>query len=311
MTEKFVGIGKDSWIQYSFNRSYTNPFPEKDFSIKLEPKAPSAVVPWETACNNVAQDIYETYKNLYVAMSGGIDSENVANTFYRLKIPFKPIIFQAGDLHDIDSWWALKWCKDRKIEPIVIQHTIEEWIQNNMAVSKTHCSRFGAGWLTPLLKYVETRGGYLVTGSGFFEYFPDPNLDHLYKYPYLKDNNVVDEFGVITNTGYVINETDLLQHKIQRADYQHPYNFLSWTPEIVLSYISLRDMSKTSEENKSTIMNCVPRPKIGGVHHQFFRTYSSQVRQWVYIKSRIGKNETAYIGSADKLKHCLLTGTHI
>ena len=115
------GIGKNKWIRYSFNRSYANPFPEKDFEIYLNPYSASTVVPWETACNNVAHDIYESYKNIYLAMSGGIDSENVANTFYRLNIPFKPIIFQAGDLHDIDSWWALKWCKDRNIEPVVLQ----------------------------------------------------------------------------------------------------------------------------------------------------------------------------------------------
>lgn len=75
------------------------------------------------------------YDNLYVAMSGGIDSEFVAQTFLDLGIPFKPIIFRVSDLNELDIWWAFKWCRDNSIEPVVVDATIEDWSTRLSSVS--------------------------------------------------------------------------------------------------------------------------------------------------------------------------------
>ena len=48
-------------------------------------------------------------------MSGGIDSE-VAETFYRLNIPFRVLIQRLFEgANDYDIMYAVKYCKERSI----------------------------------------------------------------------------------------------------------------------------------------------------------------------------------------------------
>ena len=78
-------FGKDGWIKFHFYRSKSNPVPERDFVITLHPKDKSQIISFEQAAKNVARDIHTNYTNIFVAMSGGIDSEYVAETFLKLE----------------------------------------------------------------------------------------------------------------------------------------------------------------------------------------------------------------------------------
>jgi len=51
-----------------------------------------------------------------ITMSGGIDSELVAETFYQLNIPFRVLIQRIlGGANDYDIMYAVKYCKKRSI----------------------------------------------------------------------------------------------------------------------------------------------------------------------------------------------------
>jgi len=292
------GFGKNQWIKYRLNRSYTNPWPASELDVYLCPSKSSTIVPWEVAAKNVAIDIAENYSNLYVAMSGGIDSEFVARTFLQLGIPFTSIIFKVEDLNELDIWWAFKWCRENNIEPVVVEVTGDEWVQRLVTISRDFCGRFGAGngTMSFLYDYVRSAGGKLITGAGFPEYYPDENLSYMWtKYTDSKMSN---------KNGYLIHEPDIIQAIMYP---EMPFNFLSWTPEIVLSYVSARDMTKTSAENKSIIMNCHPRPKNMGVGDLFFRTHAV-LRNWISIRRKIGTAEADYIGSKDEIIDILTSG---
>jgi hypothetical protein len=292
------GFGKDSWIRYRLNRSYTNPWPKSELDIYLCPTSAARIVPWKQAANNVAVDIASTYTNIYVAMSGGIDSEFVARTFLELGIPFTPIIFKVEDLNELDIWWAFKWCRENHIEPIVVEVMGDQWVERLITISRNYCGRFGAGngTMSFLYDYVREHSGKLVTGAGFPEYYPDENLSYMQtRYVDSKMNN---------KEGYLIHEPDIIQTIMYP---EMPFNFLSWTPEIVLSYVYHRDMTKTSAENKSRIMNCHPRPKNMGVGDLFFRTHPV-ARNWLTIRRKIGTAEAEYIGSKDEIIRMLTTG---
>ena len=83
---------------------------------------------------NHGKDIREDYLNLVaefalkykdhefvLGMSGGIDSEVCAETFYRLKIPFRVLSIRLfNGQNDFDLVYAAKYCKDRKINQKVI-----------------------------------------------------------------------------------------------------------------------------------------------------------------------------------------------
>ena len=75
MNKNLSMMGRDGWIKFAINRNYDNPYPEKELEAYLSPSTPSQIVSWSQAARNVAEDIASNYKNLYVAMSGGIDSE--------------------------------------------------------------------------------------------------------------------------------------------------------------------------------------------------------------------------------------------
>ena len=317
-----IRIGKKGWILCRLNRSYENPFPESDMDVMLEPYSFANVVPWETACDNVARDIYETAggKKLYLAMSGGIDGENVAKSFLRNGIPFTPIIFRVSTLHDIDTWWAERWCKENGIEPIIYDTvTVKEFAMKTVEINQRYCSRTSCGpaILEFCKQYVENLGGLLVTGAGFSEYFPDENLEYLrnggriVKYTetgdysnehiLFYDTKLVNPDRTDRNVGYLWHEPDIINAFICEG---HPWNFLSWTPEIVLSYICERDYVNTSADNKARIMKCTPRPKIGTINEYVYSTWPLLIR-WLYIRKGIGNSESDFLGTVPELKKLL------
>lgn len=304
--DSLPGMGKDGWIKYSFNRSYTTPYPEAEMKVYLRPSGPTEVVPMDVAADNVARDIYSNYKKIFVAMSGGIDSEYVAKVLKRLDIPFTPIIFEVGTLNELDAWWAYKWCKENKITPIVINVPGEDFVDGVVAINKKFCTRTAGGpfAMSKCAEIARKEGGILLTGAAFIEYFPDVNLNYLTVGNY-KDATLHDQNGVINKFGYIFHEPDIINHMILQ---DMPFNFLSWTPEIVLAYMAARDMSKTSEEVKAEMFNCHPRPKMGISVPSYFWTFSPKAHPWVQLRKDLGTTEVDYLGTPEELIELLKTG---
>ena len=65
---------------------------------------------------NLVTRFHKIYKGEYViTMSGGIDSELVAETFYQLNIPFKVLIQRLfKGANDYDIMYAVKYCKEKQ-----------------------------------------------------------------------------------------------------------------------------------------------------------------------------------------------------
>ena len=120
-------FGKDGWIKFYFYRSKSNPVPERDFVITLHPKDKSQIISFEQAAKNVARDIHTNYTNIFIAMSGGIDSEYVAETFLKLGLPFTPIIFELENLNYLDVWHAHRWCHYNNIRPEIIKFNLKDY----------------------------------------------------------------------------------------------------------------------------------------------------------------------------------------
>ena len=77
-----------------------------------------------------------------ITMSGGIDSEVTAETFYHLGIPFRVLIlsylrcYESGDII-----WAVKWCKDRDIPYKIIKLSFDEFVENTIQQA-IECGQF-------------------------------------------------------------------------------------------------------------------------------------------------------------------------
>jgi hypothetical protein len=296
--------GKDGWIKMRFNRNYNEPYMDSDMDAYLCPTGPTTVRDITAVSNEIAQELYDTYGKIYVGMSGGIDSEWVAKSFHRQGIPFTPIIYEAEDLNAADSWWAHKWCADNGVKEITYKEYIFQYIKGIVELGSNDCLRTPGGpyVTTRLARYVEDQGGVLVTGAGFPELFPDPNIE--YMAGRFLDNKLMNLDGTVKNAGWLFHEADFT---INRHCGNHPWNFLSWRPDIVLSYIALRTEGST-EFNKARIFDCIPRPKSTGVPDVFWRSRLPLLEHWIRIKNRIGTSEVDYIGSTEQLVAVLTTG---
>jgi hypothetical protein len=243
---------KDNWIDISWD-GLPKRKQKENLRLTFNQKA-NKIIPFDQACDQVAQEIYSEHKNLYVALSGGCDSENVANAFYRNKIPFTPVILIYDNVEDQEqikeSSYAIEWCKKNKVEPWIVHS------QNFIGSAEERASfldirpRLFFGNVTTALlnKTIESVDGVLVTGYQL-EYYPD-HEQMTYLEPQL--GNYV---------GFVMEETD--QYLETMCPNIHPWGFHYWSPDILAAFVNEWDVSMTMQENKANIYKVNHRPKMG------------------------------------------------
>jgi len=299
---------KDGWISYRWNRSIETPYPDHDFEIFLNPKSPTEIVPMDVAARNVAKDIHQTYKNkkLFLAMSGGIDSEYVAVTLKKMNIEFTPIIVQVEQYNQMDAWWVHYWCKQNNIQPITIDITLSNFFLEFLRITKRYWSnRVQAAAIQSFCcDYVNKHNGILIGGGGIHElYIPDPIMPVESKDPTLEGK-----------VGYLFNEADLIKHLVceDKLKLDTPTMFFNWNPEIILSYIAARNNDLTTEENRFKIFNLNPRPKIGAPVTNDFRKYLhindpvvQKTCKVVRLFAGIGTSDSCYLGNTETLMKVL------
>ena len=131
-----LSLNRIYW-EYVQNKSYLRP-PRKYLCSSLIPCiGVRATVPvykkrgksFKNDLTRLVKAFAEKYKhyNFVVSMSGGINSEVTAETFYQLRIPFRVLIqrlFKGANDHDII--FAVKYCKDRNIPFKVVDLSLEK-----------------------------------------------------------------------------------------------------------------------------------------------------------------------------------------
>lgn len=131
-----LSLNRIYW-EYVQNKSYLRP-PSKYLCSTLIPCiGVRATVPiykkrgksFKNDLARLVKAFAEKYKayNFVVSLSGGIDSEVTAETFYQLRIPFRVLIqrlFKGANDHDII--FAVKYCKDRNIPFKVVDLSLEK-----------------------------------------------------------------------------------------------------------------------------------------------------------------------------------------
>jgi len=291
--------GSDDWVHYDY--SIVNQ--RATFSVKLKPTSLAKEdINFTQASDNVAKELYQTYGKIYVAMSGGIDSEYVANTFLRNKIHFQPIIFKAEDLNELDVWWAIEWCKANNREPIIIKQSIKQFCDGLIKQSRM----FGVRWfpgvyaINQCAEYAKKNGGVLTTGSGNYTHYPDLVLSQMKKTS--QDVYKYDDYRIVED-GYYTHLPFLVSHQLNP---EMPINFLEWNPQIVYSYIKEYDLNFDSAVNKARIMGCDRRPKNVGYPEYFWRTeplLQEENRKRRFITTP--QTEVDYLGSRDRVMNLL------
>jgi hypothetical protein len=201
----------------AFDYSYI----DKEFKVKFKPVS-RKVKSWKEELLISAQSIANsTTKTLYVLMSGGIDSEQVARIFLESKIDFKVLTMKhknGTNAHDIK--YATSFCKQYGIEQTFVELDAEHFftIGFEKYVKQGYRSTNIYHYLQLfLIDELEKLGGFGVGGAGEQVYYTIDNKIHLRINPHYTLG-----MDYCKNNGY-----------------QHNLWFNLSTPEIYASYLNI------------------------------------------------------------------------
>ena len=105
--------GLNNWINIDWNTP--QPTCSMDFSNLT-------IMSKQDAIDHTVNKLIENYSTLYVCLSGGIDSEFVANCLLERNVPFTPVIVDYN-YNGAEVWYAYYWCYRNKITPKIFKLT--------------------------------------------------------------------------------------------------------------------------------------------------------------------------------------------
>jgi hypothetical protein len=191
--------------------------------------------------NRLAKKLYEEYDNLYLTYSGGIDSEFVLDTFYKLGLPITPIIM-VTPYNMVESQYAFKYCNERKIRYEVLSYTKEK------ILTELYKKTYNRGWFAPLggipliaCDEVNKVGGKLLTGYG--ECFKSEKND-----PDGQLSTLLD----FCEWDYYLDEYDS----------SHPSGFFCYDLPLFHSMFTSISYEKSTQQAKYELYGLEPRPKM-------------------------------------------------
>jgi hypothetical protein len=176
-------------------------------------------------CEKTCDDIKKTYEKIYVAFSGGMDSEFVMKCFGNSAIPI--IVDTPGNKLEVS--YAYHYCKINNITPIVIKKTEAEMLKifYDEIVKKLNGDASDSVATYIAGKYAVDNGGVLVTGEHAY--------DHVFDYDFYNDALIDDK-----STLY----------------------FFMWTPQLVKAMRDEREKFDDNQEFKYSVYDVPFRPKL-------------------------------------------------
>ena len=192
------------------------------------------------ASEQAAIKLSEKYKNLYVGLSGGIDSEYVLVCFHKLKIPIIPLIILCEG-NEEETKYAFKICKKINIIPKVITCSNYEILDIcvNFIYKKMNGVGFQSATRAHAMHYVKNNGGTLICG----------------------DSIIGDGNRLIRDSEYTMDEW--------AGYFGYEIGFFTYTPELTYSMISgntLDGENMSWKEYKSKLFGLEMRDKMSYIY---------------------------------------------
>ena len=201
---------------------------------------------FDDAANYTAKLIAEKYDNIYIGLSGGLDSEYVAKVFLRNNIPFTPIIWKDPYCRETD--YALYFCKKNNLNFHLIEKDLLDPVVFNSlkaAAKKYNSQDIVAALNIILIKTVEKHNGHFIMSTGM---------------PIVSGENYPDPIDT--------SKTEFMKCEfyIELDQTNHPGSFFCYTPEILYSYTTSLNTNLSVQEAKCNLYNIEFRPKLKPYH---------------------------------------------
>jgi hypothetical protein len=205
---------------YTYSNATNDPVEER-FQLNFSPVR-RPLLPWKDEVYNTVKTIAaNSTKPLYVAMSGGIDSEIIAKALLENSIPFSAITLEYADkLNSHDIQYAKDFCKEHSIhqeivtvDPHYLYTTkMEEYINQGY-----HARNLYRYLQLFIVETVENLNGTVILGAETQAY-------------YLLDNKLHIRYST-----EIVNTIDWCNNR----NTDHCINFFLHNPELYASYLLL------------------------------------------------------------------------
>lgn len=157
-------LTKNNWLSSNISNRLTDPFLDFDVKFNLYPFSEMSFL---EASEYTSNEIYKEHKNLYLALSGGMDSEYILRAFHKAHIPICPIIVCCGN--EKENVYAYKVCNELNLIPVVINVSEETLLR--YFVDHIYLKLKGIGYNTTQVlfaaEYARENKGVLITGNHF------------------------------------------------------------------------------------------------------------------------------------------------
>ena len=156
---------ENHWLRTTIRDRLTDP--KSKFIVRFD-HVNYKSISFSDASKQVVNKIVAKYDNIYIPLSGGMDSEYVFNCFLGHK--FTPIIIDAPT-NKKETDYAFRRCEETNITPIVIQKTEREMIE--IYYEKIFKKLRGSGHNSTAAyiagKYADDNGGVAIIGEHGFD----------------------------------------------------------------------------------------------------------------------------------------------
>jgi hypothetical protein len=230
--------GHNNWYHVKLEKLSAH----NEFTINFNVDKPTQLMSFQDATDYTANLIYQQSKNIFLGLSGGLDSEFVANVFVRNNIPFTPIILTFNKTKE--HYYALEWCEVNNIIPTIVDVSEDDkdfvkyanWL-SNFTSTQVH----SMSMTCYMSRIVKKHGGKLIHA--------DPTLVKITNGFY---DPVTDQLE--------ISWYEFLLELVYPAE--HVGGFFFHTPELALAYATELDTSLSNNRAKTKLYkNVAYRPK--------------------------------------------------
>lgn len=266
-------LTKNNWLHSNIKNRLIDKTVGLQLSINLYPFYDMS---FDEATDYTCVEIYKQHKNLYLALSGGMDSEYVLRAFHRNDIPIQPIIVCCGN--ENENKYAYDVCNELNIEPIVIHISEKEFLCYYLEHIYKNIRGVGYNSTQKMFaqKHACENDGILITGEHFLG----------------------DDSDLINDHAYMLsNEWDFYEDYYYEDKY---INFFLYTAELV--YSAAPRVYMKWGEYKSLIYNINCRNKIKAAYSKELTLLLQRLCKADYSKTSIVWSKQKFLDIFEKYK---------
>jgi hypothetical protein len=157
----------NNWIESNIHLRLDTP--TIDYEVFIRPY-PFKEMGFHEAADYTAKLIYEKHKKIYVALSGGADSDFVLRCFHRNGISVEPIIVKTSGNNE-EMRYAFKACKELDITPTVLELNDAQYLKIYFDYIMKKIRGYGIFSVPGIhaCEYAKRNDGVLVIGEHLLE----------------------------------------------------------------------------------------------------------------------------------------------